>query len=177
MVGVDEAVEQLERLYSSVTGNPIPKSASPYAPIPPEKDPVRHVQEQLDRLLFVLGSAGPRAIPSTWSPRVSLWEGERETLIQVELPGVPRDGLSAVLSQGVLTVSGSRPLPMLGGGRPDLRAAEFPCGPFTRSLLLPPGAVARDIVAQLRDGILELRFPRMPGPSLPSASSQTIVVR
>ena len=152
MTRVDEAVEKLERLYTSVTGMPAPTGAGPYAPIPPEKDPVRHVVEQLDRLVEALRGPGEVAGPSPWAPRAALWQGERELIIQVELPGVPRDGLEVSFQGNVLTVSGSRPTPILTGDRPALRASEIPTGRFSRSFLVPPGAGTKEIGAQLRTG-------------------------
>jgi len=50
MTGIDEAIHRLEGLYRTVTGKDAPVSDTPYAAIPPEKDAVRHVEEQLDRL-------------------------------------------------------------------------------------------------------------------------------
>src|SRR5262249_4649512 len=59
---VDELIGQVERFYQSLTGQtaPPPRDA-PYAPIPPEKDPERHLAEQVDRLLASLGQLSPAA--------------------------------------------------------------------------------------------------------------------
>jgi hypothetical protein len=53
---VEETIGQLTRLYRAITGREVPVSNTPYAPIPEKKDPVQHVEEQLDRLLDVLTS-------------------------------------------------------------------------------------------------------------------------
>lgn len=53
---VDDTIGQVSRLYRAITGRDAPLSDSPYALIPAEKDPVQHVEEQLNRLLDVLAS-------------------------------------------------------------------------------------------------------------------------
>jgi HSP20 family protein len=173
---VDEAVEHLELLYRTVTGRTVPNGPTPYAPIPPEKDPVRHVEEQLDRLLQVLGGPLPQLAPIPWTPRAALLESEREILIQVELPGIPRDGVNVSVLENVLTVSGARPTPLLGKDRPVLRATEIQTGPFARSFTLPQGA-SGDVSAQLRDGVLELRIPRPTQGRTVGPQAATVVVR
>src|SRR4051812_22811436 len=54
MMGIDEAIGQVENLYRAVTGKDFPQSETPYAPIPAEQDPAAHVKEQMDRLLTAL---------------------------------------------------------------------------------------------------------------------------
>jgi HSP20 family protein len=176
MTRVDEAVENLERLYTSFTGKPVPTGAGPYAPIPPEKDPVRHVLEQLDRLIEALRGPSQAAASFPWTPRAALWESDRELTIQVELAGVPRDGLEVSFVENVLTVKGSRPAPLVAGDRAAPRATEIPTGRFARAFLVPPGSGTKEIAAQLRDGMLEIRIPRMPSNG-PGVQGQTIAVR
>lgn len=53
---VDRTMGQLTRLYRAITGRDVPLSSTPYAPIPANKAPAQHVEEQLDRLLDVLAS-------------------------------------------------------------------------------------------------------------------------
>ena len=57
----------------------------------------------------------------------------------------------------VLTVRGEK-----RAARDDLkvRMNEGPAGPFRRVIALPPGVKVSEPNAQLRDGVLEIRFPR-----------------
>jgi hypothetical protein len=49
---IDSAIDQVERLFRSVTGHDAPPvGEQPYATIPPEKNPEVHIQEQVDRLM------------------------------------------------------------------------------------------------------------------------------
>jgi len=161
MTGVDEAIQQLERLYRSVTGKEIPTEDGHKTTIPPEKDPGRHIQEQVDRLLEVLRfpPIAPEATMPAWTPRCALWEGERERVIQVELPGVPRENVRVTAERNLLTVSGERPARTPQGERSTLRATEIPVGTFSRSIVLPDATEPNQVRAQLKDGILEVRIP------------------
>ncbi len=51
---IENTIGQVTRLYRAITGREVPVSDTPYAPIPAKKDPVQHVEEQIDRLLEVL---------------------------------------------------------------------------------------------------------------------------
>jgi hypothetical protein len=53
---VDGTIGQLTRLYRAITGRDVPLSSAPYAPLPANKAPVQHVEEQLVRLVDVLAS-------------------------------------------------------------------------------------------------------------------------
>src|SRR5689334_15318867 len=91
MTGIDDAIQQVERLYRTVTGKDAPATEPPYATIPPESDPTRYVEEQVERLMTALGQL-PGTTPRmpTWTPPLSVWENAREIAICIELPGVPR---------------------------------------------------------------------------------------
>jgi hypothetical protein len=68
---IDDLIGQVERFYRSLTGQDAPPTREmPYAPIPPERDPERHLAEQVDRLLVSLGQLSPEAPLTTpgWTP-------------------------------------------------------------------------------------------------------------
>lgn len=163
---VDSAIDQVERLFRSVTGHDAPPvGEEPYATIPPEKNPEYHVQEQIDRLVETFAEvSGNPAVGGLWKPLISLWEGKKEVLITVDLPGVARESVQVRAGQGLLEISGSRQVrPAQDGERFDLKYVENPSGKFKRTIPLPLGAVTDGLHAQLRNGVLELRIPRDPG--------------
>ena len=170
---VDATIESLEQLYKSVTGREAPPvGENAYAPIPPEKDPEQHVQEQLDRLLETLSGGRGKAERRTWAPCVSIWETSQEIFCCVDLPGVNRDSMRVELRHGWLEVAGERQLPppaTTNGARP--RWVETPTGPFQRLIPLPLGAVSESLEAKLHDGVLEIRIPRSA-----TVSSKTVPV-
>ena len=70
---IDTAIEQVERLYESVTGRDAPTlEEKPYATIPPERVPEEHVQEQVDRLIQTLAHfSGKPEVEPEWKPQIS----------------------------------------------------------------------------------------------------------
>lgn len=154
---IDGTIGQVEKLYRAVTGQEPPGGESSYAPIPAEKDPTRHVEEQLDRLVGLLGPTPASLVAAGWVPPLSAWEGDAEVLLCLDLPGVRRDRVDVRLQGNALTVSGQR-----ASAQDGLRSrlAESPTGFFHRSIALPAGANADAVKARLRDGVLEIRIPR-----------------
>ena len=159
MLSIDETIENVEKLYQSVTGRPAPQPDGPYAPIPAERDPVEHIEEQLSRLLSAVGEtmqseeSAPRVV---WAPPLSIWETDREVVLSFDVPGVPRENVQVTLQGEVLTVQGERP------ERRDakLRASERPTGRFRRSVPLSSAPRENEPSAELKDGTLEVRIPR-----------------
>jgi HSP20 family protein len=168
MLAIDEAIENVEKLYQAVTGRPVPQTDGSYAPIPAEKDPAEHVEEQLSRLLSAVGttvSGGEAARrESTFAPPLSIWEAEREVVFAFDVPGVKREDVEVLVQGHALTVRGTRP-----AGKEDavLRASERASGPFFRAVPLPPGLDVGKPNASQKDGVLEVRIPKEPRPDAP----------
>jgi HSP20 family protein len=160
---IDAAIEQVERLYTSVTGHAAPTIADkPYAIIPPERIPEEHVQEQVDRLIQTLArfSETPATEPE-WKPALAVWEARDEFRMVFDLPGVERDGVRVTVNQGMLEVSCSRPQTSdKDDGALQLRYAEHPFGKFRRLVPLPQGIKLDQLSAEIRDGVLEVRVPK-----------------
>src|SRR5262249_49853500 len=150
--GIDETIGQVERLYQAVTGKDAPSVDAAYAPIPAEKDPSQHVEEQMSRLIELLGQGrlGPRPRPG-WAPPGSGWGDD--------LPGLRRENVEVVVQGNTLTDSGSRPI---GRDGYRLRSSEGTLGAFRRTFFFPGGIRGAEPSAQMREGVLEIRFPRPP---------------
>jgi HSP20 family protein len=159
MIEIDDAINQVEKLYQAITGRPPPSSDKPYAPIPAEKDPVRQVEEEMDRLLERLGQPRlPVQVAPAWMPPLALLESTNEYVLALDLPGVRRDQVEVLHQGNAIVVSGTRQ-PLSQNGQ-QLRLAEQPLGRFRRVVPLPLGARMTGLTAQMRDGILEIRVPR-----------------
>lgn len=161
MSELEDAIGRVEALYRTLTGGDAPPVEIPYAPIPAERDPVQHVNEQMERLSRLLGGQPDRegeAQAATWMPPMSVWETQDELLFAIDLPGVQREGLEIGVHGTVVVVSGKRPPP--GGEGARVRGLEHPIGAFRRIVSLPPTAVADHMSAWLKDGVLTLRVPR-----------------
>ncbi|HEX9305721.1 MAG TPA: Hsp20/alpha crystallin family protein [Thermoanaerobaculia bacterium] len=159
---IDQSIGHLEQLYQTVTGREAPPPETPYAPIPAEKDPAQHVEKQLDRLLQLLGQTEfDRRPKPAWAPPVSVWESDTDVLVSVDLPGVTREQVEIVAHGRLLTITGERTAP--GGQEFRLRTLESPIGAFRRAILLPSTSRVIEPKAEMRQGVLELRFPKEPG--------------
>jgi HSP20 family protein len=159
---IDETIVNVEKLYSAVTGKEIPGIDATYAPIPAERDPVEHVEEQLRRLLGAIegsGGAAPQAA-ARFAPPLSVFETDSEIVVTVDLPGVKRENVEVSLQGNALTISGERGAPR--GKEATLRLQETAFGPFRRTVLVPPDVKIADGAAQMRDGTLEVRLMREP---------------
>jgi HSP20 family protein len=166
-VGIEQTIEQVERLYVAVTGKPPPAPNGPQTPIPPEVDAAQHVEEQLGRLLNLLGqSQGTQPTETPWVPPVVAWEDDQALTIAIEIPGVPRESVDVQTSENLITVKGMRPAPWGQSKRnplPGTTLVERPIGPFQRVLAVPVRRVnLEQLTAELRDGVLEIRIPRSP---------------
>jgi HSP20 family protein len=155
---LEEAIGQVSSLFRAVTGREIPASEVPYAPIPAERDPVQHVEEQMDRLLGVLNGPGSAASMVPWAPPITIYESAAEVVVVVDVPGATRDRVQVHLEGGMLVVAGQRaPAPANGE---TLRHAEVRFGAFRRVVPLQPGLCTTDMTARLEGGVLEVRIPR-----------------
>ncbi|MEW5850035.1 MAG: Hsp20/alpha crystallin family protein [Myxococcota bacterium] len=161
MTQLDETIAQVERLYRNVTGQDPPSAATPYAPIPPEKNPQQHVEEQMERLSALLGQpVGSSSATPTLTPPITVAESAQETLVCVDLPGVARDQVAVNVSQGMLLITAQRPTAVPVGDNVQVRHSERPVGSFRRVVPLPPGTAAEQLSAELSDGVLVIHVPR-----------------
>jgi HSP20 family protein len=170
---IDDVIGQVERLYRWLTGHDAPVSAEPYAPIPPERGLLRHVEGQLDRLLDLLGPAGVPSAPRMPAvPAISVWEGPRETVVCVDLPGVPLESIEVAMVRNQIVVSGERPRPRNGNGGLHPSLSERAFGSFRRVLALPFEVQPDAVEARLVSGVLELHITHRAA----ADASRTIVV-
>lgn len=154
--GIDETIGHIEDLYQKVTGTAVPAGDALYAPIPAERDPAEHVEEQLNRLLGMLGGWAQPSGPA-WAPPISISESESEIVVDADLPGVGRDQVSVTVHGNALVIAGSRLVSHNNGML--FRQNERPLGPFRRVVMMP-GMRSGEPVAQMKDGVLEIRIQK-----------------
>jgi HSP20 family protein len=160
---IDDTIQRVERLYSALTGGPVPPPNG-HVPIPPESDIARHVEAQLDRLAAAIERQAPASGPNTpstaWTPRACTWHGESHLEIVLEVPGVTRADLEIGVEDRTLVVRGRRPTPW--GARTTQVTTEMPVGAFMRTFVLPVRVEPQDVAARLADGLLAIRIQRNP---------------
>ena len=147
---LDQTIARVEDLYRTLMGREPPPGGPP---LPPERDPLQVVDEQIDRLCAALGTKPHLA----QRPPLSIWESDEELRFCLEMPGVGREGVTLDFAPGALHVTATTT-------RADthfkLCASERATGEFRRTIALPPGIAERDVTAQMRDGVLEIRVTR-----------------
>ncbi len=123
---------------------------------------VARIQSEINRLfdnLLDLGdTAGERG---AWVPNADVVERPDALLVRVELPGVEPEDLIVHVNGGDLVVAGEKkPPPRPEGGRSKQEERAF--GQFRRVIRLEVPVNTRHAEACLADGLLAIRFPRVP---------------
>lgn len=90
--------------------------------------------DRLHRQFFRLGGQGGQP---AWEPPIDVFESNRDLRIVVALPGVAPEDVRIVVREGVLIVTGERPLPAERSW--VIHRVEIPQGRFERQIGLPPG--------------------------------------
>jgi HSP20 family protein len=118
----------------------------------------------------LVGSDG--FLESAFEPPVDLYEFKEGVMIYVELPGLQPEDINIGIHGSTLTISGQRRQvrPRDHQGR---HRVERSYGAFSRSFKLPKSFQTELIEADLRDGVLTLKLPRVAEPS-PRAEEEAV---
>lgn len=98
--------------------------------------------------------------PEEFMPLADIVEKEKEYLIKIDLPEVPKDDVKVTFEDGVLTVRGERKVEKEEKGDKVHRTERY-YGMFERSFVLPEDVDAKAIRAESRDGVLTMHLPRI----------------
>jgi HSP20 family molecular chaperone IbpA len=91
------------------------------------------------------------------APPVDIYEKEDALTVLADLPGVPPEGLSIGVENGILTIEGKAEGVEPGG----LLGQEFYLTSFYRQFRIAETIDAENIRASLRNGVLHLTLPKM----------------
>ena len=90
------------------------------------------------------------------TPRVDVYENEKEILLFADLPGVTKDALTIQSEGDTLTLKAKR-----GEAPPGaVLAAEYQALDFSRTFSIPPSIDREHIQATLEAGVLRLHLPK-----------------
>jgi HSP20 family protein len=120
-------------------------------------DPLRDllaIQQRLDR--FAPGPAG-------WQPPVDLYETADAYVLTAEIPGVERQDIDIQTGDGRLTLSGGRQERAVACEQ--FHRLERGHGSFQRTFQLPLPIDHAAVSADLKDGVLTVRIPKLAGPT------------
>jgi HSP20 family protein len=120
------------------------------------------IQSEINRLfdnLLDLGGEGKEG--GAWIPNADIVETEDYLLVKAELPGVAPEGLSISVLGGNLILQGEK-----ARTEPEARSkfhlAERAFGRFRRVIHLGVPVNTHRAEAELKDGLLKVRFPKVP---------------
>lgn len=163
---IEDTIGRVEQLYTAITGQQPPHVNGNSQRIPPEIDPVRHVEEQLGRLVSAIDQrfvAGATATPApTWVPSALAWSSENAFELAIDVPGVPREQLELRLWGQTLSVRGERRAPW---------GASSLCS-FARTFALPEPIELGQVSARLEAGVLRVRITRRAAADIPAIPIQ-----
>jgi HSP20 family protein len=101
-----------------------------------------------------------KVLEGTWMPVLDFTETEKEFLLRVEVPGVPRENLDVHLEGDVITLTGHREK-VIKEEKENILWAEREAGKFLRTIRLPKAVEANKIEAVYTDGVLTVRLPKV----------------
>jgi HSP20 family protein len=127
--------------------------------------PLATVRDEFDRLFdrfFTPGFFGApaRAFETMWSPSLDFSENEKEYIVRLEAPGIPKEDLEVNLDGQALTISGRRDF------EKEEKTEEYfwrerEAGKFVRTVQLPTPVDNSRIAATYEDGIMTIRLPKL----------------
>ena len=128
-----------------------------------ERVEIERLRSRVGRLFAALQeaaeSAAPRA-PGEWAPPVDLCESESEVRVTIEVPGVRPEHIEVALTGERLRVSGRKRKAAPCADISHL-CSERDYGRFTRVVRLHWPVRAAEATAELKDGVLTVRLPKL----------------
>jgi len=120
------------------------------------------IQSEINRLFDnLLDLEDPPGGAGTWIPNADILETEEMLVLKVELPGVAPDKLRLSVHGGNVILRGEKSRPSAEGAV-EFHAAERQFGQFKRVIQLGVPVNTRQASAELNNGLLEVRFPKVP---------------
>ena len=121
-------------------------------------DDLRRLEARFFEPFFRFPVFGEEMQATVWNPPVDVLEEGDRIFVKVEVPGVDEKDLKVTFEDGLLTITGERQFE-----RKDDRnyhRIERAYGTFTRTFSLPRSVDATQIVAEYRNGVLEISIPK-----------------
>ena len=126
-------------------------------------DPFRglaEIQKDLSRAFDRYFDDPGRATERTWAPPLDVYETKDDLVMTVELPGVKEKDVRLSIVGEVLSLRGQR-VPNSEVREENYHRIERWSGSFERHIQLPISVQADKVRATYRDGVLEIRLPKV----------------
>jgi HSP20 family protein len=128
-------------------------------------DPFREltdIQAEINRAFDAYFGVHPRTAASAraWAPPVDVYETRDDLVVAVELPGVLEKDIHLSMTGDVLSLRGQRGI-AAEAREENYHRIERWSGTFERHVQLPIPVQADRIRASYKDGVLEIRLPKL----------------
>src|SRR5258705_10342020 len=133
-------------------------------PNPSTTTMVREDLENLFDRFFGRGLSGApaRVFDTMWVPSLDFSEDERNYIVRLEAPGIPKDDLEVNLEGQLLTISGRRHFEKEEQNE-EYFWREREQGRFVRTVRLPSTVNAAKVDATYDNGVMTIRLPKAEG--------------
>ena len=122
------------------------------------------IRNEMNRLVngFLRGGNGDERgwWTGSWMPAVDVYENDQALTLKAELPGFSKDDVHVELKDNLLTLKGERKRE-LDVKDQQYHRVERAYGAFQRSFVLPVLVDAEKAEATFKDGVLELKLPKV----------------
>lgn len=119
------------------------------------------------RLLEEVEEMARSAFETGLTPKLDMYEEEKELVIKAELPGIRKKDLDIKLDGDVLTIKAEKKEEKEEGEKGATHYyRERTFGQYVRSMTLPSRVDAEKVTATLKKGLLELRLPKVDTPEI-----------
>jgi len=95
-------------------------------------------------------------------PPVDVYEDGDQVVVKAEIPGLKREEINVEAAGRTITISGKKEKEERVEKK-DYSRLERSTGAFSRSVPLPAEVQLESVTAQLKDGVLEIRAPKLLG--------------
>ena len=171
-MNIEETIQQVEALYTKVTGKPFTDGTAKAA-IQPTVDPIALLEMRVQHLNQMLMDPQIQAHLQPWAPPISIWESDDKILIRLDTPAISKEDVDISLNGNTLVIHGIRqPLPQAAGFVP--RHCETKFGEFQRVVALP-FEFTPEISSSIKDGVLEISLTRQGRDRSPKSSGSKSV--
>jgi HSP20 family protein len=94
-----------------------------------------------------------------WTPACDIYETEKAIVLKVELPGIKKENVAVSIENNLLTIHGQRKFEE-ETKRENYYRVERNYGEFFRSFTLPNYIEPTKIIAEFKEGMLEVNLPK-----------------
>jgi HSP20 family protein len=125
-------------------------------------DDLMEMQSEMTRTLDAFFGRHPRsgALDRAWAPAIDIYETKDDLVVAAELPGVKEKDIHLSIAGDMLSLRGQRG-PDHQMKEENYHRIERWSGSFERHIQLPIPVLADRVRASYRDGVLEIRLPKL----------------